>query len=111
MHESIDTTPSPERPLYRAINDPAPKYLGEIRVDGDGQLWECVLGNHTVARELEIEASGDQYWEERLKTISDDASEAMNKAASPVNPHDSVFGDPVLTWRPYSGGAPGATLH
>lgn len=111
MHESIDTTPSPERSRYRAIIDPTPPFLGEIRVDGDGGLWECVLGNHTVARELEIQTSGDQYWEERLKTISDDATMAMNKAASPTNPHDSVFGDPVLTWRPFSGSAPDATLH
>lgn len=101
MNESLEQSTRPEKPELRQLMDPTPPVPDEERLDSDGNEWVWKPSHHTVARELEINASNGNYWEERLKTNSDDAEGVMRDAENvdEEKAKNSIFGDLAYHWQ------------
>ncbi len=82
--------------------DPTPPVPGEKRVDSDGVEWIWAPSHHTVAEELEIQASNGDYWEKRLEVNSSDADKKARGEEFVVDKQaeNSAFAQPAYKWYP-----------
>jgi hypothetical protein len=82
--------------------DPPLPMPGERRFDSGGMEWVWGPTHHTVAEELEIQASNGDYWDKRLEVNSADAEKRARGEEFVVDEQveNSAFAQPAYKWYP-----------
>lgn len=82
--------------------DPPEPVPGERRFDSEGVEWIWGPTQHSVAEELDIQASNGDYWTKRLEVNSADAEKKARGEEFVVEEgaENSAFAQPAYKWYP-----------